>query len=301
MLHDLHSLGEILNKHPDIKVSENEPMSRHTTFKVGGPAELFVEAKTMNATMHALNALYLQGIRPMIIGNGSNLLVSDQGIKGAVVKIGGGDCMCNGDVLTIEAGASMARAARAALREGLSGLEFAYGIPGTLGGAVVMNAGAYDGEISDCLTESSCIDKENQLVRMFASDHEFGYRTSYFKTHPNTIVLSSSFRLERKEPELIRKKMEDLYKRRCEKQPLEYPSAGSIFKRPPGHFAGGLIEQCGLKGYRIGGAQVSEKHAGFIINTGGATCDDILRLIEHIQRTVLRETGVRLECEVCRV
>lgn len=294
----LQELYKILNGHPDATLLWNEPMTKHTTFKIGGPAELFCELKTPQVAVHALEAAYRLGIRPFVMGNGSNLLVADEGIPGAVFKISGGECRRSGIFVALDAGVTLAAVARFALRQGLSGFEFAYGIPGTVGGAVVMNAGAYGFEMQDVLVETSYLTPEGEVVRIGRRDHEFGYRTSFFKTHPDCVVLTTKIGLREGDPAQIEEKMNEILERRRSKQPLELPSAGSVFKRPAGHYAGGLIEQCGLKGYRIGGAEVSPKHAGFIVNVGGATAADVLRLIEHIQETVLRECGVVLECEV---
>lgn len=287
-----------LEMHPDLNIRENEPMSRHTTFKIGGPAELFIEAKTVQAMVYALQCSYEKGYRPFVFGNGSNLLVADKGIPGIVLKISGGECLLDGQFLMVDSGVTLTAAARFALSHGMSGLEFMYGIPGTIGGAVVMNAGAYGREISDVLVETTYLSIEGNVLRIGHDAHLFGYRDSFFKRNPDNIVLSTKLMLISGEPLAIESRMNELLARRKLKQPLEFPSAGSVFKRPVGYFAGALIEQCNLKGYCIGGAQVSPKHAGFIVNTGNATCEDVLRLIEHIKNTVLKETGVDLECEV---
>ena len=294
----LKELCKILGGHPDIVLTPEEPMSKHTTFRIGGPAELFCELKTPQVVVHAMRAAARLEIRPFILGNGSNLLVSDEGVPGAVFKITGGECHRSGIFVSMDAGVSLAAAARFALRQGLSGFEFAYGIPGTVGGAVVMNAGAYGFEMQDFIIETSYLTPTGEVTRAGRRELEFGYRTSFFKKHPGCVMLTAKIGLREGDPEKIRQKMEETMAARREKQPLELPSAGSIFKRPAGHYAGALIEQCGLKGYRIGGAEVSPKHAGFIVNTGGATCADVLYLIEHIRNTVLKECGVTLECEV---
>ncbi len=301
MDHILEKLTERFSDHPDISVIVDEPMSRHTTFKIGGPAKFFIKPCGEAATVYVLETLYKSGIRPLVIGNGSNLLVSDLGIDGVVVKLSGGVCECRDDEIRAEAGASLASVAMCAKNNSLTGMECLYGIPGTVGGAVVMNAGAYGGEISKVLVKSTYFSPDGQVYELDAKSHKFGYRESIFKKQPERIILSSTFKLNHGDKSDISKTMDELMMRRREKQPLEYPSAGSVFKRPPGHFAGALIENCGLKGYRIGGAEVSEKHAGFIINTGNATCDDVLRLIDYIKETVLKNMGVELECEICHI
>ena len=282
-----------------IPVQENEPMCDHTTFRIGGPAKMFATVDEAQTAVLIKKAMELD-IPYIVVGNGSNLLVSDAGYPGLVMKIAETPVRFL-DAVTIEvsAGTSLARLATAAAEAGLTGLEFAHGIPGTVGGAVMMNAGAYDGQISDVLVSSNCYDSEaRQFVRLEKEDHAFAYRHSSYMEHPQRIVTSAVFVLKPGDKEAIRAKMRDLNSRRREKQPLEFPSAGSTFKRPEGHFAGKLIEDCGLKGYRIGGAQVSEKHAGFVINTGGATCEDVLHLMEYIEKQVYQQFGVQLEREV---
>ena len=294
----LYKLHNALLAHPDITIIANEPMSRHTSVKIGGAAELFCELSSVEAVCVALNCARELDIEPFIMGNGTNLLVDDSGIPGAVFKINGGKCEVSGDCICVDAGVSIATLARKAKDNSLSGLECAYGIPGTVGGAVVMNAGAYGFEIKDVLVESTYLD-ENGIVKTLGTDeHNFGYRTSFFKEHPKCIVLSAKIKLIRGNKEEIEGKMNDILARRREKQPLEFPSAGSVFKRPEGYFTGALIEQSGLKGYSIGGAQVSEKHAGFIINKDNATGKDVKELIEYIKETVFENYGVELEREV---
>ncbi len=297
----MKELLKALGQNPALTVKTEEPMSRHTSFQIGGPVELMVEASSAESAIFALETLRDHGIPYLILGNGSNLLVSDEGISGAVVKLTDTSCMRTGNRITAGAGILLGKLALFAQKEGLSGLAFAFGIPGTLGGACMMNAGAYGGEMKDVVVQTTCLDSDlNQIVLQGAA-HEFGYRTSVFKKIPNCLILSTELLMKEGDPAQIRAEMDDYASRRREKQPLEYPSAGSVYKRPEGYFAGALIEQCGLKGKQIGGAQVSEKHAGFIVNRGGATCNDVLRLIELIQETVLKDTGVMLECEICRV
>ena len=284
---------------PELELRAQEPMARHTTFRVGGPARLMAlpgDKKEMKAVVRTAAQL---GITPFFLGNGSNLLVADQGYDGFVVKTGGLDQTREVNRrLQAESGISLAGLAWAALGRGLTGLEFAHGIPGSLGGAVVMNAGAYGGEMVQVLTAVTYLDETGREHTVPASECGLTYRHSMFTDHPEWLVLEAEMALEQRDAGEIRAKMEDLAQRRRSRQPLEYPSAGSTFKRPAGHFAAALIEQCGLKGLTVGGAQVSEKHAGFVINRGGATCADILKLTDQIRETVLRETGVTLELEV---
>ena len=284
---------------PALELRTEEPMARHTTFRVGGPARLMAlpgDKKEIKAAVRAAAAL---GIAPFFLGNGSNLLVADGGYDGFIIKTGGLDQTreVNGR-LRAECGIPLSRLAMAALGRGLTGLEFAHGIPGSLGGAVFMNAGAYGGEMVQVLTAVTYLDETGAEHTVPAAECGLAYRRSMFTDHPAWLVLEAEMALEQGDAVEIRAKMEDLAQRRRSKQPLEYPSAGSTFKRPAGHFAAALIEQCGLKGLTVGGAQVSEKHAGFVINRGGATCADVLKLTEQIQETVLRETGVALELEV---
>lgn len=291
--------GALRERCPELELREQELMSRHTSFRIGGPARLMALPRSRSEAVAAVQAAMELGIRPFYLGNGSNLLVADRGYEGFVLKTSGMDQVREVNRrLRAESGIPLSRLAVAALGRGLTGLEFAHGIPGSLGGAVVMNAGAYGGEMVQVLTAVTYLDKHGQEHTVPASECGLTYRHSMFTDHPEWLVLEAEMELEQGDAEEIRAKMEDLAQRRKSKQPLEYPSAGSTFKRPEGHFAAALIEQCGLKGLTVGGAQVSEKHAGFVINRGGATCADILKLTEQIKETVLRETGVTLELEV---
>ena len=292
-------IQELRRRVPQLELREREPMSSHTTFRIGGPARLMALPKNREEAIAAVRAAGALGIVPFFLGNGSDLLVSDQGYDGFLVKTTGLDRTreVNGR-LRAECGIPLARLAMAALGLGLTGLEFAHGIPGTLGGGVTMNAGAYGGELMQVLTAVTFLDEAGQLTTLPAEACALTYRHSLFSDHPERLILEAEFQLAQGDPALIREKMDDLAQRRRSKQPLDLPSAGSTFKRPEGHFAAALIEQCGLKGVGIGGAQVSEKHAGFVINRGGATADDVRRLMALIQSTVLRETGVVLEPEV---
>ena len=285
---------------PDIDILQNEPMSRHTTFAIGGPADLFVQPKTRRELAGTLGVLRARGITFLLLGNGSNMLVADAGVRGAVVCTTELDEVRIGENCTLvaEAGALLGRVARRAQRAGLTGVEFAGGIPGSLGGAVFMNAGAYDGQMAGIVEQTEYLDETGALHTLTGEEHGFGYRRSVFRDHPDWTVIRSTLRLQQGDPAAILDRMNDLAQRRREKQPLNFPSAGSTFKRPEGYFAGRLIEDAGLKGVSVGAAQVSEKHAGFLINRGGATCDDMLHLIELVQKRVKEAFGVQLECEV---
>lgn len=285
---------------PQLELREGEPMARHTTFRVGGPAALMALPKGEGELGRILALAHEVGVAPFFLGKGSNLLVADRGVDAFLIKLAGGldRLEREGETgLYVGSGVTLAQAAVFAAGSGLTGLEFAHGIPGTLGGGVFMNAGAYDGEMAQVIRWVDCLDETGQPHRLAKEELELGYRRSLFSRRP-WLITGASLALARGEEKEIRAKMADLVQRRKSKQPLEYPSAGSTFKRPAGHFAGGLIEQCGLKGRSVGGAQVSEKHAGFVINTGGATCQDILDLIRLVRATVLEKTGVTLEPEV---
>ena len=286
----------------DLCVLCDEPMSRHTSFRIGGPAALFLIPKTQEAFCAAIRQAREGETRFFVLGNGSNVLFDDAGFDGAVIAATSLDGITvDRDLLTAEAGASLSSVCKTARDASLAGLEFAYGIPGSVGGAVVMNAGAYGGEIKDVLAESVAFDPASgEIVRIPLEAHAYGYRDSIYK-HSERIVLAASFRLVPGDRGEIAAKMNDIAGRRVAKQPLEYPSAGSVFKRPEGHFVGQMVEESGLKGFRIGGAEVSEKHAGFIVNRGGATSRDVLLLVEHIQDVVRKNYAVELECEIIHV
>ncbi len=276
----------------------NEPMKNHTGFKTGGEADIFVTVGDTDALSCLLETAKALNIPTFILGKGSNLLVSDKGIEGAVISLSGLDKISiEGDKITAGAGASLTALCVFAANEGLSGLEFAYGIPGTVGGGLYMNAGAYGGEMADVITSAQFLTECGVLGSIEKPDMNLGYRTSCFKTNGN-IITEVSFTLKKGEKSEIWAKMDDLMNRRKTKQPLEYPSAGSTFKRPEGYFAGALIEENGLKGTSVGGAEVSEKHAGFVINKNNATTSDILSLMEKIKDTVKKNNGVTLEPEV---
>lgn len=292
---------EILRIIGEDQILYQEPMSDHTTFRVGGPAETFLIPHNEKEAA-ALLRLFSDCEEPFfVLGNGSNLLVSDKGYQGTVILIDRNmdGCEIRGEELTAQAGALLVRLASRAQAAGLAGLEFASGIPGTVGGAVTMNAGAYGSEIKDVVTSVRLFDaKKKEIVEIPGEDMHFSYRHSLVKEGMYT-VLGATFRLHGDDPEEILKRMEELREKRTSKQPLEYPSAGSTFKRPEGSFAGKLIEEAGLKGYRVGGAMVSEKHAGFVINEDHATAQDIITLIRKIREQVYERSGILLEPEVC--
>ena len=284
----------------DVKLKENEPLSLHSTLKIGGEARYFALPENEEQFVAVLHAVKTASVRYTIIGNGSNILFSDRGFDGIVISTTGiKEIIKENNQISALCGASVIRVAIEAQKSGLSGLEFAYGIPGTVGGCIAMNAGAYGGQMSDVVIKTRCYDIDNdRIFSLTAEQQNFGYRHTVFTDRPEYIVLGSTFELTPDDPAEIQARMADYMSRRQDKQPLEFPSAGSVFKRPEGFFAGKLVEDCGLKGFSIGGAQVSEKHAGFIINLGNATAEDVLKLIEHIKKTVLYRFGVMLECEV---
>lgn len=276
-----------------------EPMSRHTTFQVGGEAECLIDIASEEALVKLLKYLNIIEIPYFILGNGSNLLVSDKGYDGVILRIGNkmSGIKVEGDRITAQAGALLSRVAGTAYEYSLTGLEFASGIPGSLGGAIVMNAGAYDGEMSRVVETVKVMNKDGEIMVLDNESMEFSYRNSIIRNRP-FIVLEAVLKLQPGEQNDIKDKMDDFAKRRREKQPLEYPSAGSTFKRPEGYYAGKLIMDAGLRGYRIGSAQVSEKHCGFIINLGNAEASDIFELIQEIQERVKNQFDVSLEREL---
>jgi UDP-N-acetylenolpyruvoylglucosamine reductase len=279
------------------RVATKEPMSVHTTFKTGGAADVFVEPSNLEELKAALKLL--KGERFYLIGNGSNLLVSDQGLRGVVLHLakGFGDIRVEENTIVCGAAATLAQIARAAHDHSLSGFEFAAGIPGSLGGAIVMNAGAYDGEMKQVVKRVTLLGYEGEIVSKSVEEMRFSYRHSLLKEE-RFIVLESEIVLKKGDQSAIREKMDDLAARRREKQPLEYPSAGSTFKRPEGYFAAKLIQDAGLKGFRVGDAQVSEKHCGFVVNRGNATSAEIYELIREVQKRVKESSGVDIETEV---
>lgn len=284
---------------PNGMVVREEPMKNHTSFRIGGPADVYVQPTGEAEVLAVLALLRQEDVPFVVIGNGSNLLVDDAGVRGVVVEIGRGlsDVAVDGCTMTAGAGILLSKLANAALDAGLTGLEFASGIPGSLGGAVVMNAGAYGGEMQDVVVRTRYWDSAaGQVCERVGDAHRFGYRRSAFVS--GDVVLASQLQLAAGDKAEIAEKMRDLNSRRREKQPIELPSAGSTFKRPEGYFAGKLIADAGLAGYRVGGACVSEKHCGFVVNDKNATCADVRRLMEHIQQVVYERFGVKLEPEV---
>ena len=279
----------------------DEPMARHTTFQIGGPADRFLTVENAAQLQGLLSCLRQAGIPYLVLGKGSNLLVSDKGIRGAVLHLGGDfkkvEVLPDGRTLRAGAGAPLASVCALARERSLTGLEFAWGIPGSVGGGAYMDAGAYGGEMRDVVSRVLHLGPDGAPGEARGEELCFGYRKSRY-TGGEDIITAVEFTLQPGDPAVIAGKMEELMARRKDKQPYDMPSAGSVFKRPQNGFAAALIEQCGLKGRRVGGAQVSEKHAGFIVNTGGATCQDVLELISVIRKTVEEQTGTCLECEV---
>ncbi len=300
LLSAIAAYNEPLPPETRIAVKRDEPMARHTSFRIGGPVKLYAACPTVDALCNAIRLCRAAEEPYLVLGNGTNVLFADEGFDGAVLTTSAMQSIVrDGSTLFCDAGVSLTAASRAALSYGLTGLEFAHGIPGTCGGAVVMNAGAYDGECAMVLAESTYLDAETGEIHTIpVSAHGFGYRQSVYKTHLSWIVLSVKWTLTEGDPDAIRAKIEDFRNRRATRQPLEYPSAGSVFKRYPGYFTAKLIEEAGLKGYRIGDAEVSEKHAGFIVNRGCATAADVRALIDHITETIYQKNGIRIEREV---
>lgn len=282
----------------NIEYRQNEPMRAHTTFKIGGEADIFIIPASPAALIYAVKKCGELEIPYFILGNGSNLLVSDGGIEGAVISLAGiNGISSDGEKITCGAGAMLSSVCLKALSLSLTGLEFAYGIPGTAGGALYMNAGAYGGQMADVIESAECLTASGEIKTLKKENMQLGYRSSVFK-NGGLIIISLTLALKKGDKTEIKAEMDDLLNRRKQKQPLEYPSAGSTFKRPEGYFAGALIEKNGLKGLTVGGAQVSEKHAGFVINRGGAMAADVKALIGKIQKKVFENDGVMLEPEV---
>ena len=281
------------------RVLEAEPMSKHTTFRIGGPADLFVAPENTDEIKKLIAICKEEEVPYFILGNGSNLLVSDKGYRGVIMQLyrSFGQITLKENEIHAQAGALLSGIAAMAREASLTGFEFAGGIPGTLGGAVVMNAGAYGGEMKDVLKEVTVLTPEGEIVTLQADELQMGYRTSVVK-EAGYIVLEAVISLKEGNPEEIKNRMQELAAMRSSKQPLSYPSAGSTFKRPEGYFAGKLIMDSGLRGYQVGGAQVSEKHCGFVINAGNATAKDVTTLMADVQRIVMEKFGVKLEPEV---
>jgi len=285
---------------PQLELRRDESMRAHTAFRIGGPAALMALPKDQNQARAAVCVAAAAGVRPFFLGNGTNLLVADEGYEGLIVKLSG-ELRClrvQGACLTAGAAAALSRLSCAAQEQGLTGLEFACGIPGFLGGAVVMNAGAYGGEMSQVLDSVTFLDEACRIRTLPASECGFAYRRSIFADHPEWLILEARLVLARGDRAEIRARMEELSRRRREKQPVDLPSAGSAFRRPKNGYAAALIDSSGCKGLSVGKAQVSSKHAGFIVNTGGATCADVLELMRRVRKRVLERTGVELEPEI---
>ena len=280
-------------------VRANEPMANHTTFKIGGPAEWLVTPRSISDVRYVVDCVREHGVPLRVVGLGSDLLVADEGLPGVVLKLSDNlaGIQIEGTRIVAEAGASNEAVAAAAQAAGLAGYEFACGIPGTIGGAAIMNAGAYDGQFADAAVSLTCLTPEGDIVEVSREEADWSYRHSMMDQR-GCIVLAATLQLREDDPEAIQARMDDLQERRTSKQPLEMPSAGSTFKRPEGHFAGQLIQEADLMGYTVGGAQVSTKHAGFVVNAGGATAADVCQLIADVQQRVWETAGVRLEPEV---
>lgn len=290
-------LEEIVGKD---KIKYNEKMSKYTTMKVGGPCDCIVFPDEISKIKEVIDFCKNENITFFVIGNGSNLLVKDEGIHGVVIKLGHrfSKIEIDGEYILAYAGATMPTLSQLAKKNSLKGLEFACGIPGTIGGGVKMNAGAYGSQISDILYEVTYMDEKEEIKTIKNKDCSFGYRKSIFTINPNYVILSAKFKLEKGNIDEIENKMKENSLARKAKQPLEYPNFGSVFKRPEGYFVGKLVDDAGLRGYKIGGAQVSTKHTGFIVNVDNATCKDVLDLIGYVQTTVYNKFNVKLTPEV---
>ncbi len=281
-------------------VMYDEPLCRHTTFHIGGPCSMMIIPSSCGSLVELIRFIRSNEIRYLIMGKGSNMLCADEGFEGVVLLIDqtmGEVELVSDDTIRAEAGASLITVCRKALEAALTGIEFAYGIPGTVGGGVYMNAGAYNGEMKDIVTSVTALGNDGEIHTYSSDELDFDYRTSRFEK-TGEIILSCELKLEKGQKTDIEAKMNDLIGRRKSKQPLEYPSAGSTFKRPVDNFAGKLIQDSGMRGFTVGGAQVSEKHCGFVINKGEATCNDVITLVNKVKETVFEKTGVELECEI---
>jgi len=297
---DLQKIYEIMKKFlSENEIKLNEPMKYHTSFRIGGPADIMVLPTNQEQVKNIVKICRDYGIPFFVMGNGTNLLVRDEGIRGVVIKLAQNfnDAQVHKNIVKCKAGMSLSMAAKIALENSLSGLEFAHGIPGTIGGAAVMNAGAYDGEMADVIRKVTVLDLDGNVYELPKSQLEYGYRTCNLQ-NGDRILLEVELELKPGNYDDIKRKMEDFSLRRKAKQPLNLPSAGSAFKRPPGNYAGALIEQAGLKGYRIGDAMISDKHAGFIVNIGNATFEDVMKLIKYVQKQVKEKFNVELESEI---
>ena len=294
-----HMLSQLKSFLKPNQIQTRVQMKEHTSMRVGGEAAVLVLPSSAKEVAEVVKALKLANVPHAVMGNGTNLIVSDSGYSGVIIKLADNFAAISvtEDEVSAQAGASLAAVSNAAWKAGLSGLEFASGIPGTIGGAVAMNAGAYDGEMKDLVIKTTSMDENGGIIQLYGEQHEFGYRKSVIQRN-RLMVLEATIKLQKGDPDVIKEKMQCLNARRREKQPLNLPSAGSVFKRPPDHFAGKLIEEAGLRGFRIGGAQVSDKHCGFIVNTGDATAADVIALIQWVKEKVFQKFGVVLEEEV---
>lgn len=289
--------NELITKIDSDRVLLNEPMSKHTTFKIGGPADIFVKVESQKELKSILELVKKNSVPVTIIGNGSNVLVKDNGIRGIVIKLELKEIKIENDIIYVEAGVGLPKLARVACDNSLEGLEGVAGIPGSFGGAIYMNSGAHGTEIGDKLINITYIDENLEIKTIKKEDAKLTYRKSIFQ-EKNWIILGGKVKLEKGNQEEIRNKMQKFLEQRRENQPLEFPSAGSVFKRGDNYISAKLIDECGLKGYQIGGAELSKKHAGFIVNTGNATADDVLKLIDYIKQKVQEKYKVELKTEV---
>lgn len=293
----LSRYNELAQKIDHKRILLNEPMSRHTSFKIGGPADILVIADNLEELKYVLEISKKYNIPITCIGNGSNLLVKDKGIRGITIKLSFKEIKIDGEEIEVDAGMPLPILTKIAYENSLTGLEFAYGIPGTVGGAVKMNAGAYGGEFKDIVVETTYINSEQNLKKIQNKEHKFSYRYSIFD-ETNDIIISTKLKLKKENQEIIKRKMEENSLKRKEKQPINFPNAGSVFKRKNEYIPAEIIDKCGLKGYNIGNAYVSKLHAGFIINKGNATAQDVLNLIEHIKNVVKEKYYINLELEI---
>lgn len=295
-----YSLKNIVNVIDESKVKFNEPLKKYTTFKIGGPADVLIEPSSEQDILNCVKFCKENNIPLHVLGNGSKVLIKDDGLRGVVLHLGKNYAKYSveNDEIYATSGVPLPFLCVIAKKAGLSGLEFACGIPATLGGAIYMNAGAYGSEMANIVTETTYLDDKLNICSVKGEDHEFGYRQSIFRKQPEYIILSCKMKLEKANIEDIEAKMNENRDSRIQKQPLEYASAGSAFKRPEGYFAGKLVQDAGLKGYSIGDAQVSTKHSGFVVNKGNATAKDVCDLLEHIKNVVFEQFGVKLEEEI---
>lgn len=299
----LSKLTDYSKKSGSLELFENEPMKNHTSFKIGGCARIFACPENVKALTYIMEEARAAGVRTYILGRGTNVLFDDEGFDGIVVSTSElSETEVSENVLVCGAGASFTAVSRIAYENSLEGMSFANGIPGSVGGAVYMNAGAYNGEVANILKSSTYLDLNNgEIYELPYEDHEFSYRHSSYKSHPERVILSATFELKNGDKDAIKAEMDDFMSRRRDKQPLEFPSAGSVFKRYPGRYTAQMIDEAGLKGAFVGGACVSEKHAGFIVNKGGATANDVLTLIDLIKNKIREMHGIDIETEIIYV